>query len=165
MWCVAAFLALMLAVTGHASLRGASVPLDVVARFLLTGGVIGAGLVWWLVSRYGVSATQTWAGAMVYAACCELYIFLFTFAMTSITANLIGKLSRRDLADTDIEQLYDSRDMVATRLDRLIAIGLVIERPTGLQLTTKGARLARIFYHLRGLFRHPQPTYDFPTNH
>jgi hypothetical protein len=144
MWCVGAFLALMLAVIGHASLRGASIPLDV-ARFLLTGGIIGAGLVWWLVSRYGVSATQTWAGAIIYAACCELYIFLFTFAMTSITANLIGKLSRRDL--------------------RLIAIGLVVERPTRLQLTTKGARLARIFYQLRGLFRHPQPTYDFPTNH
>jgi hypothetical protein len=165
MWSVGAFLALILAVIGHASLRGVPLPLDVVARFLLTGGIIGAGLVWWLVSRYGVSATQTWAGAMVYAACCELYIFLFTFAMTSITANLIGKLSRRDLTETDIEELYDSRDMVASRLDHLIAIGLVVERPTGLQLTTKGARMVRIFYQLRGLFRHPQLTYNFPTNH
>jgi hypothetical protein len=119
--------------------------------------------VWWLFNRYGATAPQTWAGAMVYALSCELYIFLFTFALTSITANLVGKLSRCDLTDTDIEQLYDSRHMVATRLDRLIAIGLVVERPAGLQLTRKGARMACTLSRLRGFFRHPKPTYDFPT--
>jgi hypothetical protein len=163
MWFAGAVLALMIAVIAHAGLCRESIPVDGVTRFLITGGLVGAGLVWWLVDRYGASAPQTWAGAIVYAFFCELYIFLFTFAMTSITANLLGRLSRCDLTDTDIEQLYDSRHMVATRLDRLIAIGLVVERPKGLQLTSKGARMARTFCHLRGLFRHPQPTYDFPT--
>ena len=153
----------MIAVVGHAGLCRASIPLDGVTRFLIAGGVVGVCLVWWLFNRYGATAPQTWAGAMVYALCCELYIFLFTFALTSITANLVGKLSRCDLTDTDIEQLYDSRHMVATRLDRLIAIGLVVERPAGLQLTRKGARMARTLSRLRGFFRHPKPTYDFPT--
>ncbi len=139
-------------------------PLNVVTRFLITGGVVGACLVWWLFNWYGATAPQTWAGAVVYAFCCELYVFLFTFAMSSITANLLAKLSRCDMTDTDIEQLYDSRHMVATRLDRLVAVGLVDERPTGLRLTAEGARIVRIFRLLRGLFRHPQPTYNFPAN-
>jgi hypothetical protein len=164
MWLAAALVALIPAVVGHASLCRASMPVDTVTRLLIAGGLVGAGLVWWLATRYGATAPQTWAGAAVYAFCCELYIFLFTFAMSSITANLLGRLSRRALTDAEIKRLYDSRAMVATRLDRLIAIGLVIERPTGLELTQRGARMARTFQRLRRLFQHPQPTYRFPDD-
>src|SRR5262245_47184982 len=114
MWLVGVLLSLMIAVVGHAGLCRASMPLNVVARFLITGGLVGAFLVWWLVGRYGITAPQTWAAALLYAFCCELYIFLFTFAMSSITANLVARLSRCDMTDRDIEQLYDSRHMVAT---------------------------------------------------
>jgi hypothetical protein len=164
MWFVGALLGLMIAVVGHAGLCRVSMPLNVVTRFLISGGLVGACLVWWLLNRYGATAPQTWAGALVYAFCCELYIFLFTFAMSSITANLLAKLSRCGMTDADIEQLYDSRHMVATRLDRLVTVGLVEERPTGLRLTAEGARMVRTFRVLRGLFRHPQPTYNFPAN-
>jgi hypothetical protein len=164
MWFAAAFVGLVIAVAGHAGLCRAPIPFNGVTRFLMSGGLVGALLVWWLVDRYGMTAPQTWAAALVYAFCCELYIFLFTFAMSSITANLIGRLSRSDMTDADIEQLYDSRRMVATRLDRLVTVGLVDEGPTGLQLTAEGGRLVRIFGLLRGLFRHPQPTCSFPAN-
>jgi hypothetical protein len=53
--------------------------------------------------------------------------------------------------------------MVATRLDRMIAVGLIKETPAGLCLTPKGARMVGVFRHLRQLFGHPQPTYNFPT--
>jgi hypothetical protein len=164
MWFLGALLCLMMAVVGHAVVCRAPMPLNVVTRFLLIGGLLGICLVWWLLNRYGATAPQTWAGAVVYAFCCELYIFLFTFAMSSITANLLAKLSRSDMSDADIERLYDSRHMVATRLDRLVAVGLVDERPTGLLLTTKGERMFRAFHRLRGLFRHPQPSYNFSAN-
>jgi hypothetical protein len=164
MWFAGALLSLMVAVVGHAGFCRASLPLNVVTRFMLAGGLVGVCLVWWLLNRYGATAPQTWAGAAVYAFCCELYIFLFTFAMSSITANLLGKLWRGDMTDTDLERLYDSRHMVATRLDRLVAVDLVDERPTGLGLTAEGARMVRIFRLLRSLFRHPQPTYNFPAN-
>ena len=164
MWFVGALLGLMIAMVGHAGFCRASVPLNVVTRFLLVGGLVAVCLVWWLFNRYGATAPQTWAGALVYAFCCELYVFLFTFAMSSITANLLAKLLRSDMTDTDIEQLYDSRHMVATRLDRLVAVGLIDERPTGLRLTTEGTRMVRTFRWLRGLFRHPQPTYNFSAN-
>jgi hypothetical protein len=165
MWFVGALLGLMMAVVGHAVLCRAPVPLNGVTRFLLVGGLVGVCLLWWLLYRYGVAAPQAWAGAAVYAFCCELYVFLFTFAMSSVTANLLAKLSRHDMTDTDIEELYGSRHMVATRLDRLVAVGLVDEVPSGLSLTPEGARMVRIFRRLRGLFRHPQPAYNFPNNY
>jgi hypothetical protein len=164
MWFVGVLLALVIAMVGHAGLCRASMPLNVVTRFLITGGLIGAGLVWWLISRYGATAPQTWAGALVYAFCCELYVFLFTFAMSSITANLIARLSRYDMTDSDIEKLYDSRHMVATRLDRLVTVGLIEDLPSGLRLTTEGTRMVRTFRWLRAFFRHPQPTYNFSGN-
>jgi hypothetical protein len=164
MWFVGVLLGLMFAVGGHAILCRAPIPLNGVTRFLLIGGLVGVGLVWWLLYRYGLAAPQAWAGAAVYAFCCELYVFLFTFAMSSVTANLLAKLSRRDLTDKEIEQLYDSRHMVATRLDRLVTVGLVDEGPRGLSLSPEGARTVATFRRLRGLFRHRQPAYSFPAN-
>jgi hypothetical protein len=163
MWIAGTFLSLIIAVAGHGVLSRASLPLNGVTRFLIGGGLVGAGLVWWLIGHYGLTAPQTWAAALVYAFCCELYIFLFTFAMSSVTANLLGRLSRGGMTDGDIEQLYDSRHMVATRLDRMIAVGLIKETPSGLRLTAKGTRMVRIFHQLRQLFGHPQPTYSFPA--
>jgi hypothetical protein len=164
MWFVGVLLALVIAVVGHAGLCRASMPLNVVTRFLITGGLIGAGLVWWLISRYGATAPQAWAGELVYAFCCELYVFLFTFAMSSVTANLIARLSRYDMTDSDIEKFYDSRHMVATRLDRLVTVGLIEDLPSGLRLTTEGTSMVRTFRWLRDFFRHPQPTYNFSAN-
>jgi hypothetical protein len=112
-----------------------------------------------------MTAPQTWAAALVYAFCCELYIFLFTFALSSITANLLGRLSRCNMTDRDIEQFYDSRHMVATRLDRLVAVGLLEEGQAGLRLTTEGARMVSTFRLLRGFFRHRQPTHNYPADH
>jgi hypothetical protein len=164
MWFVGALLGLIVAVVGHAVVCRVPMPLNVVTRFLLIGGLVGIALVWWLLNGWGVTTPQAWAGAAVYAFCCELYIFLFTFAMSSITANLLTNLSRSEMNDADIEQLYDSRHMVATRLDRLVAVGLVDEGPSGLRLTTAGTRMVRAFDRLRSLFRHPQPSYNFSTN-
>jgi hypothetical protein len=163
MWIAGAFLGLVIALVGHAALCRTSLPLNVVTRFLIAGGIVGVFLVWWLIGRYGATAPQTWAAALVYAFCCELYIFLFTFAMSSVTANLLGRLSRCGMTDADIDQLYDSRHMVATRLDRMIAVGLIKDGPAGLSLTAKGTRMVAVFRHLRELFGHPQPTYSFPT--
>jgi hypothetical protein len=160
MWLVDALFAVVIAVIGHAGLCRAPIPLSVVTRFVIAGSVVGACLVSWLLGRYGAAAPQTWAGALVFAFGCELYLFLFTLAMTSVSSNLLSNLSQRDMTDMDIAQLYDSRQMVAARLDRLVAAGLLAERPTGLQLTAEGARMVRTFRRLRDFFRHPLPTYD-----
>jgi hypothetical protein len=164
MWLFDTFFAVAITVIGHAGLCRVSMPLNVVARFLVTGGVVGACLVWRLLVSYGTAAPQTWAGALTFAFACEFYLFLFTLAITSVSANLLAHLSRRAMTNLDIEQLYDSRQMVAARLDRLIAGGLLAEGPTGLRLTAEGARTVRTFRRLRDFFRHPLPTYDLPAD-
>src|SRR3981189_2928128 len=148
MWFVGALLGLAIAVAGHAVLGRAPEPLMVVPRFSITGGLVGACLVWWLLNWYGVTAPQTWAGALVYAFCCELYLFLFTLAMSSVTAGLLCHLSQRDMTEKEIQKYFESREMVAARLDRLIAVGLIEERPSGLEVTPKGERLVRAFARL-----------------
>jgi hypothetical protein len=85
-------------------------------------------------------------------------------AMTSVAANLLANLARRDMTDADIEQLYDSRDMVAARLDRLIAGGLLADDGSGLQLTAEGQRMVSLFRRLRGSFRHPLPGHGLAAN-
>src|SRR6266511_2997788 len=164
MWFVGALVRLLIAIVWHSGLCRLPIRLTGVTRFLITGGLVGACLVWWLFNRYGLTAPQTWAGAVVYAFCCELYVFLFTFAMSSVTANLIARLSRYDMTDSDIEKFYDSRHMVATRLARLVTVGLIEDLPSGLRLTTEGARMVRTFRWLRDFFGHPQPMYNFSAN-
>jgi predicted transcriptional regulator len=77
--------------------------------------------------------------------------------MSSISANLLSSLSRRAMTAAEIEQLYDSRAMVSSRIDRLVAVGLFSETAAGLALTTKGKRTVRTFGRLRAFFRHPPP--------
>jgi hypothetical protein len=164
MWLIDALIALVLAVLAHSVLCRVSLPLNSVTRFLMSGAVVGACLVWWLIYRYGATASQTWAATLMFAFGCELYLFLFTMAMTSVAANLLANLARRDMTDADIEQLYESRDMVAARLDRLVAAGLLADSPAGLQLTAEGQRMVSIFRRLRGFFRHPLPAQDLAAN-
>jgi hypothetical protein len=162
MWLASALLCMIAAVAGHAILCRAPLPPNNVLRFLIVGGLAGGGLVWWLVQSYGVAAPQMWAGLLSYGLLCELYIFLFTLAMSSISANLLANLLRRKMTDDDIGRLYDSRRMVASRLDRLVAVGLLNETSEGLRLTPKGARMVRIFHRLKGFFRHPSPVSGLP---
>jgi len=160
MWLIDALLALAVAVLGHAGLCRAPLSSGVVTRFVIVGSLVGACLVSWLLGRYGTAAPQTWAGALVFAFGCELYLFLFTLVMSSVSSNLLSNLARRDMTDMDIARLYDSRKMVGARLDRLVAAGLLTEQPNGLQLTAEGARMVRAFGRLRGFFRHPLPAYE-----
>jgi hypothetical protein len=150
------FAGVPIAVLGYAVLCRLALPSNTVVRLMLVGPVAGACLLWRLVEQYGATSPQTWAGALVYAFCCELYLFLFTLAMTSVTAGLLCHLSRRAMTEKEIQQYFDSREIVAARLDRLIAVGVIEEHESGLKVTTKGERLVRAFAWLRELFQHPQ---------
>jgi hypothetical protein len=144
------------AMVGHAILCRLPVGLNIVFRFVVVGGVIGLVWAWWLYGNFGL-APQFWAGVLVYGLCCELYVFLFTLAISSVSANLLVSLSRRAMTAAELEQLYDSRTMVSARIDRLVGIGLFDETAAGLELTSKGARMVRTFGWLRAFFRHPMP--------
>jgi hypothetical protein len=150
------------AMVAHAIICRLLVGLNIVFRFAIVGGVLGLVWAWWLYGNFGL-APQFWAGVLVYGLCCELYVFLFTLAMSSISANLLVSLSRHAMTTAEIEQLYDSRSMVSSRIDRLVAVGFFDETTVGLELTRKGERTVRIFGRLRTFFRHPPP-FDFPSS-
>jgi len=142
------------AVLCHAALSRMHLPPNIVLRFLLVGSTLGAGLVWWLYDKYGLAAPEMWAGVLIYVFCCELYVFLFTLVISSISANVLINLSFQDMTDHDMSRLYDSRQMVAARLDRLVSVGLLDESLGSLKLTKNGLRLVRFFNRMRAFFRH-----------
>lgn len=156
MWVAGILVSVVSAIVGHAGFSRMKLPLNVVARFLIVGSIVGAGFACWLFENFGVTAPQLWAGLLTYGFICELYVFLFTLAMSSISANLLITLLRRKMTDLDIERLYNSGGMVIARLDRLISVGLLEETSNGLKPTQKGAQMVRIFGGLRIFFRHSE---------
>jgi hypothetical protein len=127
---------------------------DRVSRFLLAGGVAGACLLWVTSARYGLVSVETAGAALLYGFLCELYIFLFTMTISSISSNVLVRLSSHDMRLEEIAQRYDSREMVRQRLERLAATGLLSRAGSRLALTQKGTRFVRTFQALRRFFRH-----------
>jgi hypothetical protein len=129
------------------------VNMDRVSRFLLAGGIAGACLLWATSARYGLASVETAGAALVYAFLCELYIFLFTMTISSISSNLLVRLSSHDMRVEEIAQRYDSRQMVRQRLERLASTGFLSQTGSRLALTAKGVRFVRTFGALRRFFR------------
>lgn len=155
MWLLSTLFFFGLTVLAHAGFSRVQLPLNVVTRLLIVGSILGVGLAWWLLENYGIAEPQTWAGLLTFGFCCELYVFLFTLAMSSVSANLLVNLLQQKMTNSDIDRLYDSRQMVVARLDRLVAVGLLDETSDGMKPTHKGVRMVRIFNQLRIFFRHP----------
>jgi hypothetical protein len=154
MWLIASLVAFMAGLAIHAILcrfpvaRGGAL-----GKFLAGGALIGlilTAIIFWI---YGFS-TFSIASLLLYAALCELYLFLFNSVKTSISANLLVLLAERELTELEIHQTYDDRTMVERRIDRLRAAGLVKLGPEGLQVTAKGEHLLMILSSMRRFFRH-----------
>ena len=79
------------AVALHAIWCRLSTRLSVVVKFVLVGGATGLVLIGHLIGIGGLS-TGTLAGALVYALACELYIFLFTLILSSVSAIWLRRL-------------------------------------------------------------------------
>lgn len=125
-----------------------------VMMFLAVGIVVGTLLAWFTIARYGLLTSETAATLLVYAFTCELYIFLFTMTIGSISANLLIRLSAGDKRLADMLRDYNSMSMVSQRLDRLVDNGFLEPREDLFSLTRKGTCLLKAFHMLRRFFRH-----------
>lgn len=143
----------VLALTAHAVACRLPRPGNSVIRFLIVGCLTGIALIATLASHYGLSIYCA-AGVLIYAFLCELYIFLFTLAISSVSANLLLNLSVRNMTQQEIDRRYESSVMVNQRIDRMVGTGLLEEGPKGAQLTLRGLRLFRMFDLARRFFRH-----------
>jgi hypothetical protein len=144
----------LLSIGFHAVAGRLSFIANSVLRFFAVGTVMGLLLIVWLVGRYGLGSAELVTGVLTYAFLCNLYIFLFTATLSSISTNLLFRLSREALAPDDVERLYSGRAMAEVRIKRLIDAGFLAKGTTGLTLTIAGAKSVATYGHLRRFFKH-----------
>jgi predicted transcriptional regulator len=109
---------------------------------------------------YSFFSIETLAASSLFSFLCELYLFLFTFSLDSISANIV--ITTNDVGVIDhkiIDTLYDSREMVLKRYNRLLSNGLLVlvsagTEGEGYEITTKGDRLLTTMNKLRSIFKH-----------
>jgi len=125
-----------------------------VVLFIMIGSIFGLIYAALLYIMQGLTLCLL-SNLLVYAFGCELYIFIFTMTIGSISANLLLRLRNHNLTIEEINRLYNSKKMVSDRIQRLISVELIAESDAGLFLSSKGERLARAFAWFRSFFRHP----------
>lgn len=84
----------------------------------------------------------------------ELYVFIFTLSLGSISIKILQLLSARPLAVNELEALYPPASMVSVRFKRLSSAGFIDGSGGILKLTKKGNHLLAIFFFIRGIM-HP----------
>ena len=130
-----------------------------VKSFIALGIPFGIILIIVCIAKYGMLSPSAWAPVFLFAFLCELYLFLFTFALASISANLLSNMYSKPMSFKDIELLYDERQMVLMRFNRLISSGLIVlisvgHEGEGYAVTAKGEKLLKILEYLRNAFKH-----------
>jgi hypothetical protein len=154
MWAVAGLACFALAVLGHFMSCRVQLPLNVLFKFVVVGTPIGAVLALMLLAVYGLSI-ETVASLLLYALACELYVFVFTFVSSSVSASTLMRLRAGALTDEEIERHYSAEYMVESRFTKLLSSGLLRSDNGDYALTPRGERLLHLFRQLRSFFRHP----------
>jgi hypothetical protein len=154
MWLLAPLVGFLVAVLFHAAVGRLPLIPNSVLRFLATGGLVGLVLLVLLATRDGLFSPAFATGILIYAFLSELYIFLFTFTLSSVSANLLARLQRRPLMPEEVAELYSGRNMTAARIARMVDSGFLASGQVGLELTAAGERTVRSYERLRRLFRH-----------
>ena len=148
-----ALAAFALAVLLHGLAMRAPMRLDSVRRFLMVGIPLGLGLTAFSLSRFGLTLPG-FAAILLYAMLSELYMFCFTLVLSSVSATMLIMLRNGPVQASALASVYEPREMVKLRLDRLLRTGF-IERVSGsFFVTGKGKRLHRMFTDLSQFFGH-----------
>jgi hypothetical protein len=123
-----------------------------VTTFVAIGGAVGAVLAGYCVLNFGLAPT-TFAAILGYVFACELYIFLFTLVGNSVSFGLMARLAKRPLKPAEAAEFYRTEAMIERRFDQLERANFIVADRDGLDLTTRGRRLAKVSVLLRGIFR------------
>src|SRR4051794_2223388 len=142
-----ALMAFMVTVAAHAIVCRLPIGLSVVVKLVAVGGVVGLALAGLLAILFGLSIA-TLAGLVTFALACELYIFLFTLILSSVSAIWLRRLHRGSIETEALAEAYSPAWMVDTRLERLAENGFLDRTETGYRLTEKGRGLMETFKRL-----------------
>ena len=138
----------------HALLCRLPILIDRVTRFLAAGIAVAVVVTCYLFWIEAFSLPGLLGAVLVYGFCCEMYIFLFTMNISSISSNLLVRALLCPIELSEIDRIYDSKKMVDARLERLTKTGFLVSNGGCLTITSKGALFTKILRSLRGFFRH-----------
>lgn len=141
------------AVVLHAIWCRLSTRLSVVVKFVAVGGLVGLMMAAYLLSAFGASVGML-AGLLGYALACELYIFLFTLILSSVSAIWLRRLHRGSIDTATLAEAYSPAWMVDSRVQRLVDNGFLVQDGETYRLTEKGRGMIRTFGRLRRAFNH-----------
>lgn len=154
MWFLLSLAALALAIGLHAALARISPAGNRVRQFMSAGGLSGGALILLFGSRPDMPLHFRLAGVLFYAFGCELYIFLFTFVISSVSvALLLARLGHRDQPDTGSPSPNPTQ-MVERRLVGMAAAGLLEYRGGRFYLNRRSRFVLACYRVLRRFFRH-----------
>jgi len=152
MWMLMVFSYLTVAIIFNAILGRYGVVNNAVIRFLLSGFLIGIMMSFHLISEFGL-ASATIAAIIWFALVCELYIFLFTLSLGSVSIKILRLLQKAPCQESELNLVYQPKDMVLMRLIRLEHVGLITRNVEGaILLTQRGKSLIKIATFLKSLF-------------
>jgi len=156
------------AVVLHSVLTRLPIPGNVVVRFVAAAAISGVTLTAFVVAVH-LPVDQAISVVLIYLLMCELYTFLFTFAMTSVSVGLLLALRSGSNSEGDLEERYNATAMVEARMTRLITNGFLRLRADNddYVVTPRATRVVAIFRFLRTLFRNArdaEPVLGTPTD-
>lgn len=153
MWVLLPVGAFAVAILLHGLVVRLALRVDSVRRFLLVGFPIGIFVVASAFALFGMTI-RGFAAIFLYAFLCELYMFVFTLVLSSVSATMLIMLRRRSVKASAFTSAYDPREMVFLRLERLLRNGFV-ERVDGrLAVTSKGMTVHKAFKRLQQFLGH-----------
>jgi hypothetical protein len=145
--------ALAVAILLHGSLVRLFKGINTVICFILEGVFVGLLLFLYLIYYEGISYIL-FASLLIYMLACEIYIFIFTLVMSSISANIILGIGdkKMNLYKYEGESIYI--EMVQERVSRLESNGFIEKSKSGYLVTPKGYFLNQKFIRLKYFFKH-----------
>jgi hypothetical protein len=155
-WLLISGASFVAALVFHAIVCRMNLRLNRVASFLAISLLVSVPMVAALARSYEFATAEFMAALLVFGFACELYVFLFTMTISSISANVIAQLARQPMSLEETMSRYDSGNMVRMRLARLVQAGFLELDPSGNRISpsAKGIWFTKAFSTLRRLFRH-----------
>jgi hypothetical protein len=150
-WLEISLVAFFAATVAHCVFTRLPGPLNSVSRFLVVGGLVGLALIG-MLWRLQVPTISAVAGILLYAFLCELYIFMFTFVIGSLSVGILMELLTTGAALRPDPEA--GSEMTRRRLVTLERNGFLANIRGALVLTRKGRTTVFLYRSLRAFFRH-----------
>ncbi len=152
MWSIPTILAVACVIAVHAALRRVAPTGNSVVQFLGIAA-LGAGALAMILPLTHASGREGLTALSLLTFCCELYLFLFTFAISSVSiAMLLENAGRAPRPETG--QPTGEAPTPAGRVQRMLESRLLVRTPAGFALTPSGRAIVWMRNGLRDFFRH-----------